>query len=353
MRYLVYGAGAVGAFIGGRLSLAGQPVAFLARRPIQAALRQSGLHIAMSGNTEHLHDVACFSNLSEALGSGLPDVILLTVKSYDAEAAARAIHAAWADPPPVVCLQNGVGNEAALAKMLGQGRVLSATLTSAVQMPKPGLLRVERARGLGLAADHSMAKRLFFELSQAGLRPRLYNDADRMKWSKLLTNIVANAVSAIVGWRPGDVLGHAGLFRLEVEALREAVRVMRALGLAPQNLPGVPVGLLGRGIFLPTRLLQAPLRRIVSSGRGGKLPSFQHDIGRGRSEVVWLNGAVARVGEQHHVPTPANAFLTQTLMALVMGQADPSQYRDRPEVLLRKAQLAGVGRDREYNPAAG
>ncbi len=163
-----------------------------------------------------------------------------------------------------------------------------------------------------------------------------------MKWSKLLTNIVTNATSAIMGWPPAQILRHPELFHIEIEALREAVRVMHRMGFSPQNLPAVPVGLLGQAIFLPDSLIRPFFRRVVSTGRGDKLPSFNYDIARGRSEVHWLNGAIVRQGAQSGVPTPANGILTEIMLDLVEGRVKHDQFRDRPEQLIQRAAEVGV-----------
>ena len=182
-----------------------------------------------------------------------------------------------------------------------------------------------------------------------GLAPRLYSDGQSMKWSKLLTNLVANASSAILGWTPRQVFEHPGLYRLEIEALRETVRVMRVLGLRVVDLPAVPTALLSRAVFWPPRLTGPLLRRAVISGRGDKLPSFNYDIGRGRSEVGWLNGAVAATSMQHGLRAPANSVLTETLTGLVDGMIDPSEYRGRPDVLLGRAANEGLPGLPRYN----
>jgi 2-dehydropantoate 2-reductase len=80
----------------------------------------------------------------------------------------------------------------------------------------------------------------------------------------------------------------------------------------------------------------------VAKGRGDKLPSFNYDIGRGRSEVKWLNGAVVKGGDQLGLPTPANAVLTETMMELVKDNQNKEPYRGRPEKLIYRAAQAGV-----------
>jgi 2-dehydropantoate 2-reductase len=340
VRYLVYGTGAVGGLVGGRLALSGQPVTFLARPRIAEAMQRGGLDLGAPGAPAHLSNPRVITELAEARGDEL-DAVLLAVKAYDCQEASAAL-AAIGGKAAVVCLLNGIGNEATLAAALGPGRVIAATLTTAVTMPEAGRIRVERERGLSLAVGHPLVPALVEDLEKAGFFLRLHANADRMKWSKVLTNIVTNASSAITGWLPGDVLADRGLCRLEIEALREVVRVMRAMGFAPEDLARVPIRGLALAFSLPLPLSQPILRRGISRGRGTKLPSFHYDIGRGRSEVAWLNGAVAREAAARGLAAPANAVLTEVMLGLVEGRFAREEFAERPEALLARARAAGV-----------
>ncbi len=243
MRYLVYGAGAVGGYLGGSLALAGFPVAFFDRPEVAESLRATGLTLEASGTSRRI-DALTLANRLDRLPTR-PDVVLLTVKAYDCAAAAEHLRLELPSPVPVVCVLNGIGNEATLAAALGAERVIAASLTSAIQRLNVGVLRVERSRGIGLASTHALAAGLEADFTSAGLQPRLYHDAEGMKWSKLLTNLVANATSAILDWSAEEVFRHRDLYRLEVEALRETVRVMRALGHRPVESPGGAGGVVG------------------------------------------------------------------------------------------------------------
>jgi len=352
LRYLVYGAGAVGGYLGGCLALAGEPVVFLGRPDTKRSLKAHGLRLTGDRTAGVLPAPETVESVDRVLEGSLPDVILLTIKAYDLPSAVEDLTQFAPLTPAIVCVLNGIGAEALLADHVGHDNVIAASLTSAVHVTEPGTVRVERRRGLGLAAGHPMSRKIFAEMDRAGVNPRLYQDADRMKWSKLLTNIVANATSAILGWTPGAVFRHRAVARLELESLREAIRVMRGLGLAPLNLPGVPVALLEPGIALPSLLVRPALGRFVASGRGRKPPSLHFDIGRRKSEVGWLNGAVVAWGARLGIPTPANNILTETMSELVMGEVDPSIFHSRPEALLTRAAAAGVPGVR-YNAASG
>ncbi len=342
MHYLIYGTGAVGGLIGGQLALSGQRVTFLARPRVAETLRTNGLIIQSRGTSRHLEQPDVITDLRTAFADQIPDLIVLTVKAYDCQSAAEDIQDAVDAQIPVLSMLNGIGSEETLAAVLGEPRVLSGTLTTAVQHLEPGTIRIERERGVGLAQDRPIVAAIEEEIRQAGFEVQRFQDRRRMKWSKLMTNIVANATSAILGWSPDRIFAHSGIARLEIEALRETVRVMRAMGIQPQNLPGVPVALLGRAIFLPARIIRPVLRQVVAKGRGEKLPSFHYDIGKGRSEIEWLNGAVMREGSRCNVFTPASHILTQTLLDLVRNQVVPSTYHDKPEELLKRAKSVGV-----------
>jgi 2-dehydropantoate 2-reductase len=349
VRYLVVGSGAVGGYLGGKLALAGRPVVFLDRTPIIQVLVEHGLRLQEDSGEQVLDQPRTATTLSEAISLDTPDIVILCVKAYHCEAASRELGAVKDLAAPVVCVLNGIGNEETLAKEVGESRVIGASLTSAVRLIEPGRVRVERLRGMGLAPHHPLGSQLANEMRDAGLNPILYDDVQRMKWSKALTNIISNATSAILGWVPALVFNHKGLYRLEIEALRETVRVMRALGLAVQDLPGVPVRLLASAVFLPPAVTMPIFKRAAISGRGDKLPSFCYDIGRGESEAPWLNGAFAAEGRRLGIPTPANDVLYEVLMGLVEGRLESATFHGNPELLLSKAQAAGVPSIRGYN----
>ena len=160
-----------------------------------------------------------------------------------------------------------------------------------------------------------------------------------MKWSKMLTNLVANATSAILDMSPAEIFAHHGLYRLEIGQMREALQVMAAEGIKVVDLPGTPVRLLAFAVkHLPLTLSRPLLGKAIGGGRGGKMPSFHIDLhaGRGKSEVDFLNGAVVQAGERTNIPTPVNNLLYEKLRALTRGDIPLDHYRGEPEKLIRE-----------------
>jgi 2-dehydropantoate 2-reductase len=68
----------------------------------------------------------------------------------------------------------------------------------------------ERRRGVGIAVGHSLSSQLAEAFDKAGLNARLFSNAGEMKWSKLLTNLLGNACSAILDMNPAEVFADPG-----------------------------------------------------------------------------------------------------------------------------------------------
>jgi len=138
---------------------------------------------------------------------------------------------------------------------------------------------------------------------------KLMKDGPAMKWSKLISNLLSNAASAIFDMPPAEVFGDPDGFELELKQIKETLAVMKSLSISPVDIPGVPIRLLCLGVhFLPAFIARPLLVKAVGGGRGSKMPSFYIDLhaGRKESEVEFLNGAVVRYGSSTGVKTPVN-----------------------------------------------
>lgn len=349
LSFLIFGAGAIGTYIGGSLVLAGQHVVFLERPEAVKELQEGGLRLEIKNAPASPFTISPSSftvveSLSEALRQIRFDIAIFALKSFDTAAAMEDIKPSAARMPPILCLSNGVENEPALAGVLGADKVIAGTVTSSVARRAVGDIALERQRGVGIGGGHPLSLQLWQTLNSASLNARLYQRPADMKWSKMLTNLMVNATVAILDMSPHAVLSHPGLFRLEIAILREAVDVMKAQGIHVVNLPGTPVRLLALAANLPTSLARPLMVSAVGGGRGGKMPSFHIDLhaGRGKSEVEWLNGAVVRFGEKLGVPTPVNRQLNRILSALTRAEIPLTEFSGQPEKLLETIQAGRV-----------
>lgn len=352
LKVLSFGAGAIGTYIGGSLALAGHQLVFIEQPAVADELRERGLRLDLTLDERRKTKDAfrvkppaflIVSSLDDALRYGPYDVALFALKSYDTRSALEGIQPFAEKMPPVLCLSNGVSNEPAIAETLGSGKVIYGTVTSAVGRRGAGDIVLERLRGVGIARGHPLSERLNRALDKAYLNSKLYADAASMKWSKMLTNLLANPTSAILDLTAGEVFANRDLYKLEIEMLRECLAVMEAQNLAVVDLPGTPVRALAYATRLPLWLSKPFLARAAGAGRGAKMPSFHIDLhaGRGRSEVQYLHGEVVRAGEKYDVATPVNRVLTETLMALTNKEIPLEEFAHKAEKLLEKVREQG------------
>ena len=141
---LIFGAGAIGTYIGGSLALHDHQVVFLERPEIAEEIRRRGLHLSMEGIDEHLPDPETAASLPEALSKGPFDAAVFALKSNDTQAALKMIEPVSIQMPPMLCLQNGVENEPALAAVLGEDRVIPGSVTSAIGRKAAGEIVLEK-----------------------------------------------------------------------------------------------------------------------------------------------------------------------------------------------------------------
>ncbi len=346
-RVVVLGAGAVGTLLGGLLAAAGAEVVLVDPR-----VADDGTEVVLHEPGDRRRVVRVGRAASVAAVRDEPELVVLAVKTFDLAGALDELRA-WPSAA-VLTIQNGVGAEDLVAAARpGVGHV-AGSLTAPVERPGPGEVRWRGRGGIGLALVggpvDALVDALVASFTAVGLPARRLADARSMKWSKLVANLVGNALSALADRDPAEVYADPALFDLERRQLLEAVAVMRARGIGLVALPGANVPLLILGIRLPAPLSRAILRRVAGGARGGKSPSLRlHVRGgvAGPSEVAWLNGAVARAGAGCGVPTPVNAALADLVAAATV---DPRLAAD---LAARPARIVELVAERGAAPTAG
>ena len=339
MNILIVGAGAVGSFIGARLALAGSRVTLVGRPSLVQVAQTAGIRLVEPEGMRQTPPLPAFTTLAEAFAAAPVDLAILTVKAYDTAAVIGELQAAVSTPPPLLSLQNGVGNEELLAQAFGPHRIIAGAIDTPLSLGEQGIVTAHRARyraGLAPVAPAAPVADAAGLLAAAGLRVDRFDDYRRLKWSKLLLNLPANAVCAILDWTPARVMAHRATANLEARAWQEAFRVMAALRIRPVRLASYPLPLLALLVpVLPPAWLARGLAATVSGGRGSKMPSLHVALSSGkRSEVRWLNGAIAHAGAQAGIATPVNDAFTSVLSILTNTPTDWCNWRNRPERLV-------------------
>lgn len=338
-RIAVYGAGAVGGYLGGKLALTGLvDVSLIGRPRVVAAVEERGLTIHEQGRDEISRPRAVESG--EALDP--VDAVLLTVRTYDVAAAIPDLRDLLGGTGVLLSFQNGVGSDEILAEALDRDRIFPSTLTVSVVMEAPGVvLGTSRSGGIALS---SMSGRLIppwiVEAFRAtGLPTVMVPDYRNLRWSKLLLNMLAAPTSAILDLDIGRLLNDSRIFGIERRAFLEAGAVMDAAGIKAVSLPGYPVPLARLAMHLPAPLAQRTLGRRIASARGGRSPGMRADMQRGKSEIGAFNGAVAREGERLGVSTPVNRALAELMEELIAYPERRAAFRGKPKMLVEWLQM--------------
>jgi 2-dehydropantoate 2-reductase len=340
---LIFGAGAIGTYVGGSLAISGNRVVFVEQAKAVNELRARGLRLDLSNDQNavfNIHDssVSFATTLKEAFESAPFDLGIFALKSFDTKVALETMKPLADKIPPLVCLSNGVDNEASIAAVFGKDRVIAGSVATAIGRRGVGDIILERMRGVGVEDGHPLSLFVIELMNGAGLNAHPYKSGLNMKWSKMLSNLPANATSAILNMTASEVFAHPALFRMEMRMLRECLNVMKANHIHVVDMPRVPVRALAFGSRLPDFITRPLMVKAIGGGRGAKMPSFHIDLysGRGKSEVEWLNGAIVRYGQKTSVATPVNKLLTETLQALTQGTLALETYSGQPDKLLAR-----------------
>lgn len=369
MRVLVAGAGAVGSWLGAALAAGGAEVALVARGARYQALAGGTVRRRIDGRDERW-PITAFDSIGRAAEAGPFDVTFVTVKSYQtlglaAELVEAGVRGPW------MSFQNGVGCEAVLGAAAAEREVpkgaalaripraaspsdavWAATITTAVHIPEPGTVERRGATaggvGIGIASgsdpdpDHGFraggarsVEHVGALLSAGGLAVRRYPDPDAMKWSKLLLNMLGAATCALVRAAPSEILARRDIFAVEHRAWREALSVMRALGIRAVALPGYRVDAFAAAAALPGPVLGALVRRRLAEARGDRLPGPAEDLvaGRAESEIHAMHGAIAGIGAEIGVATPVCARLCELVDGIARGRIPAARFAGRPAAL--------------------
>ncbi len=303
MRIAIVGAGGVGGYFGGRLAEAGADVSFLARGAHLDAMRERGLRITSPKGDLHLPRVQAAADAREI---GPVDVVLFAVKLYDVEAALATLPPLLGPHTAVVPLQNGVDSVAAVTAAVGRDRAAGGTCYVSAVIEAPGVIKhtamdhlifgeLDRRRSPRLAA-------LAEACAGATFQATLSDDIVLAIWTKFVRLSVMSGMTAVTRSPLGVIRNDAELWAMLQRAVREAMGVAHAKGIA-----------VAASTVEDVAAAYAALPPQTKS-------SMLEDLERGRRlELPWLSGAVVRIGREVGVPTPIHEFITAVLRPHVNG----------------------------------
>jgi len=308
VKIAVMGSGAVGGYFGARLAQTGEDVTFVARGRRLAAIRERGISIASPRGDLRLERVRATDDTSTI---GPVDVVLFTVKLWSTEEAARQLPPLLGPDTAVMSLQNGVEATDVIARTVGREHLMGGACYIAAALDHAGavqhggrMARLVFGESGGRKTRRAEALLQACARASAAFDAELSPDIDRVIWEKFVFIVGLSAMTALTRRTIGPVRSDPDTRAMLLDVMREAVAVGRA-----------------KGIDLPADFADQRLA-FVDTLPDTMTSSMHHDLERGnRLEVGWLSGAVARLGREVGVATPANRAVHAALKLHADGAA--------------------------------
>jgi 2-dehydropantoate 2-reductase len=327
MKIAIVGAGAIGGYLGARLSAAGEDVTFIARNRNLQAIRAQGFRLILEdGSALHARAARAVQDPAEA---GPQDAVLLTVKAHQVQDLLPGLRGLFGPDTAVVSMINGVpwwyfhrlagpweGRQlesvdpgGVIAAHIEPARVIGSVVYPAAELVEPGLVRVIEGNRFTLGepdgSRSERVERLSQALMKAGFKAPVSKDIRSEIWVKLWGNLSFNPISALTHATLEQICSFGPTRELAARMMREAQAVGDALGVEFK-------------ISLDKRIAGA-------QAVGAHKTSMLQDVEAGRAlELEALVGAVVELGRVtgQAVPT-VEAVLA---LARLLGQTLQTQH---------------------------
>ncbi len=319
-KILIYGAGNVGCYLGGRLAGAAESapmdarpsVRYLVRPHRLAALREHGISLSDgNGYSRQLAGATLDLQTEPAAALANIDLVLVTVKSAATAEVATELAKHLPTKAVVISFQNGLHNVGPLRAALPGHTVLAGMVPFNIVQPTPDAFH--QATSGHLMVEASRWSRCLLDLfTHAGLPLLDHSDMPAVQRAKLLLNL-NNAINALSDLPLRDELAQRTWRRCLALAQREALQVFAAASLPLAKITPLPPHWLPQVLELPDlpfRLIASRMLAIDPQARS----SMWEDLRAGRrSEVDALQGEIVALAAAHGMAAPVNARLLERI----------------------------------------
>jgi 2-dehydropantoate 2-reductase len=321
VRFVVFGAGAIGGVVGACLHQSGHDVALIARGEHGRAIRERGLTFERPGMPAVTLSIPVAPSPAELEFTG-DEIVLLATKSQDTTGALTDLRGIAPITTPVVCVQNAVENERVALRLFTN--VYGAVVMAPTGHLEPGIVQAYGTRGVGVIdvgrypeGMDEVCEQVAGALEASGFSSKPRPDIMRFKHAKLLANL-GNAVDAIC--EPGD-------------AASEVISLAKEEGRAALTAAGIEF-VAEEVNDVQARWARLDVQPIEGRPRAGS--STRQSLVRGTPtvETDYLNGEIGLIGRLHRVPTPVNDALCELSDRHVRERREPGTL-PAEEVLAR------------------
>jgi len=305
-RAVIYGAGSIGCYIGGRLD--GQTsVRYIGREGMLNSLRKHGLTVSDYRGHQQRIEPAVLDLHTEASAAADASLVLVCVKSAATAEAAQQLADVIKPGTLVISLQNGLHNAETLAVALPLCTVLAGMVPFNVVQRSPGAFHQASSGELMVQSDTKLGAWLV-AFANAGLPLQLHQDMAAVQRAKLLLNL-NNAINALSDLPLRDELSQRGWRHCLALAQREALDVFRIARLPIAKLTPLPPTWMPRVLALPDALFSRIASRMLAIDPLARSSTWDDLKAGKRTEVDYINGEVVKLAEAQNRQAPVNAKL--------------------------------------------
>ncbi len=300
MKIAVIGSGAMGSLIGGLLRESGEEVYLydIWKEHIEK-IRREGLKIEGIGGERFVKIDATYS--IEDIGTA--DLIIVFVKSYNTKEAALEAKKILKEDTVVLTLQNGLGNVDILKNVLGSDRVIAGTTAQGATLVSPGVVKHTGHGDVFIGElDGSRTERVEQIISifnRANIKTMFTDNVEGLIWTKLLVNLAINAPATIIGVKNGELVRHEHSKNLMKMIVDEALQIVEK-----------------KGIRLIYKDILSEIFKIAEKTSENINSMFQDILKKKKTEIDFLNGAVAEEGRKLGIDTPVNRAVTYMIKTI-------------------------------------
>ena len=319
---VIFGAGAIGCYLGGCLAANGRTVKLIGRPwmrdELTAGLRVSDWQGRQQTAASEQWQFSCdAADLADA------SAVLVTVKGAATPDAAAAIAEHAPDDALVVSFQNGIGNDQVLRQGVKQ-TVLAGMVPFNVAYQGDGLFHCGTEGLLSIEQGDQRQAQLSAALAQAGLPTEVHADMLPVQWGKLLLNL-NNPINALSGQPLKAQLENGGYRKVVAACLKEALALLKRAGIKPKRTGKAIPALLPWIMALPDPLFKRVAQSMLKVDPKAT-SSMADDLQRGRTtEIDFINGEVVRLAESLGLDAPVNrAVVEQIKRAEDEAQGSPA-----------------------------
>ena len=298
MKIVIFGAGAIGSLFGALLSK-NNDVLLFGRKSHINKIKCSGLEIKGLTNLK----VKIKAEFSYENISFTPDLMILTVKSYDTEAAIKQVKKIIDNDTKILYLQNGLDNIEKISNHIKSEKLIAGTTTHGAFFSKPGIIE-HTGMGMTVLGDVNKTNSNFLYnvinfFNQAGIETKQSNNISEDIWNKAIINSSINPLTAIFQCNNGYLLKNPILEKLLENICIESTCIANAYGFD----------------FSVDDMIQKTKNVIKNTAENfsSMLQSLKKNK---KTEIDSINGKLAMIGKEYNIDTTLNDFIVHYIKSL-------------------------------------